>query len=103
MYTIASFFLNLALVAPCHRSFVSVLSFSVYGKGGKLDTAVEMFDTAQDLGLPIDEKIYTNMLSLYGKAGAVKKSIKTFFLICFAHYLCFLLSSPKPMNFHIFR
>lgn len=45
------------------------IMISVYGKGGKLDKAVEMFDTAQDLGLPIDEKIYTNMLSLYGKAG----------------------------------
>ena len=97
------FFLNFSLVAPYRHSFSSVLPFSVYGKGGKLDKAVEMFHTAQELGLPIDEKIYTNMLSLYGKAGAVKKSIKTFFLICFAHYLCFLLSSPKPMNFHIFR
>ncbi|WVZ82897.1 hypothetical protein U9M48_030104 [Paspalum notatum var. saurae] len=43
--------------------------FSVYGKGGKLDKAVEMFAAAQGLGLSIDEKIYTNMLSLYGKAG----------------------------------
>jgi pentatricopeptide repeat protein len=59
------------LVAPCRHSFASVLSFSVYGKGGKLDKAVEMFDAAQELGLPIDEKIYTNMLSLYGKAGQV--------------------------------
>jgi len=44
---------------------------SVYGKGGKLDKAVEMFAAAQELGLPIDEKMYTNMLSLYGKAGQV--------------------------------
>nr|CAB3469239.1 unnamed protein product [Digitaria exilis] len=49
----------------------SVLSFSVYGKGGKLDRAVEMFASAQELGLPIDEKIYTNMINLYGKAGQV--------------------------------
>jgi len=47
------------------------LLFGVYGKGGKLDKAVEMFAAAQELGLPIDEKMYTNMLSLYGKAGQV--------------------------------
>jgi len=47
------------------------LLFSVYGKGGKLDKAVEMFAAAQELGLPIDEKMYTNMLSLYGKTGQV--------------------------------
>jgi len=47
------------------------LLFSVFGKGGKLDKAVEMFAAAQELGLPIDEKMYTNMLSLYGKAGQV--------------------------------
>lgn len=28
-----------------------------------------MFSAAQELGLPIDEKTYTNMLSFYGKAG----------------------------------
>ena len=28
-----------------------------------------MFTAAQELGLPIDEKIYTNMLNFYGKAG----------------------------------
>jgi pentatricopeptide repeat protein len=53
----------------------SLISFnllsSVYGKGGKLDKAIEMFAAAQELGLPIDEKMYTNMLSLYGKAGQV--------------------------------
>lgn len=46
---------------------------SVYGKGGKLDKAVEMFAAAQELGLPIDEKMYTNMLSLYGKAGIKRR------------------------------
>jgi hypothetical protein len=30
-----------------------------------------MFSIAQELGLPIDEKAYTNMLSLYRKAGQV--------------------------------
>jgi len=30
-----------------------------------------MFAAAQELGLPIDEKMYTNMLSLYGKVGQV--------------------------------
>ena len=53
----------------------SLISFnpqiSVYGKGGKLDKAVEMIATAQKLGLPIDEKMYTNMVSLYGKVGQV--------------------------------
>ena len=36
-----------------------------------MDKSVEMFAAAQELGLPIDEKMYTNMLSLYGKAGQV--------------------------------
>jgi hypothetical protein len=50
-------------------SLASVFWFSVYGLGGKLDKATEMFTAAQELGLPIDEKIYTNMLNIYGKAG----------------------------------
>jgi len=61
------------------------IMISVYGKGGKLDKAVEMFHTAQELGLPIDEKIYTNMLSLYGKAGQVLMRCKEI--------------NYKPMNF----
>ena len=50
-------------------SLASVFLFSVYGLGGKLDKAAEMFAAAQELGLLIDEKIYTNMLNFYGKAG----------------------------------
>lgn len=44
---------------------------SVYGQGGKLEKAIEMFNTAQDSGLTIDEKAYTNMISFYGKAGGL--------------------------------
>ena len=63
-------------------SLASFFCFSVYGLGGKLDKATEMFTAAQGLGLPIDEKIYTNMLNFYGKAGqfllsCVEESKKT--------------------------
>lgn len=50
-------------------SLALVFWFSVYGLRGKLEKATEMFTAAQELGLPIDEKIYTNMLNFYGKAG----------------------------------
>lgn len=42
---------------------------SVYGRGRKLDRAVEMFNTACSLGLSPDEKAYMNLISYYGKAG----------------------------------
>lgn len=81
-------FFNIVLVEPCYHSSASVRSFSVYGKGGKLDKAVEIFVTAQELGLPIDEKMYTNMINLYGKAGQVlsalpRNQLKTFCSIFF--------------------
>ena len=44
---------------------------SVYGRGRKLDRAVEMFNTARSLGLCLDEKAYMNLISYYGKAGMV--------------------------------
>lgn len=67
-----------------------------------------MFAAAQELGLPIDEKIYTNMLSLYGKAGQVllpyRKSIKNLLFDLFPSLILFpSISTSKPMNFHIFR
>lgn len=43
--------------------------FSVYGRGRKLDKALEMFNTARSLGLSLDEKAYMNLVSFYGKAG----------------------------------
>uniref|UniRef100_M8ASM3 Pentatricopeptide repeat-containing protein n=1 Tax=Aegilops tauschii TaxID=37682 RepID=M8ASM3_AEGTA len=49
--------------------WINIFSNCVYGLGGKLDKAAEMFTSAQELGLPIEEKIYTNMLNFYGKAG----------------------------------
>jgi len=50
---------------------VSLLWHSVYGRGGKLDKAIDMFNTAQSMGFSMDEKTYTNMISYYGKAGKV--------------------------------
>ena len=44
---------------------------SVYGRGRKLDRAVEMINAAQSLGLSLDEKAYMNLISYYGKAGIV--------------------------------
>lgn len=44
---------------------------SVYGRGRKLERAVEMFNTARSLGLSLDEKAYMNLISYCGKAGIV--------------------------------
>jgi hypothetical protein len=44
---------------------------SVYGRGRKLDRAVEMINAAQSLGLSLDEKAYMNLITYYGKAGIV--------------------------------
>jgi pentatricopeptide repeat protein len=44
---------------------------SVYGRGRKLDRAVEMFNAARSFGLSLDEKAYMNLISYYGKAGIV--------------------------------
>lgn len=41
----------------------------MYGRGRKLDKVTEMFNTARDLGLSLDEKAYMNRISYYGKAG----------------------------------
>lgn len=43
--------------------------FSAYGRGRKLDKALEMFNTARSLGLSLDEKAYMNLIGFYGKAG----------------------------------
>ncbi|PKA66225.1 Pentatricopeptide repeat-containing protein [Apostasia shenzhenica] len=51
---------------------------SVYGQGGKLMKAIEMFNAAANLGLSIDEKAYTNMISCYGKAGRIDEASKLF-------------------------
>lgn len=44
---------------------------SVYGRGRKLEKAVEMFNKARcsGVGVSLDEKTYTNLISYYGKAG----------------------------------
>lgn len=42
---------------------------SVYGRGGKLNKAAEMFGTAGGLALPLDEKAYMNLIGFYCKAG----------------------------------
>lgn len=42
---------------------------SVYGRGLQLDKAIEIFSNARRSGLYLDEKIYTNMIMHYGKAG----------------------------------
>jgi hypothetical protein len=34
-----------------------------------LDRAVEMFNKARSLGVPLDEKAYMNLIGYYGKAG----------------------------------
>lgn len=41
----------------------------MYGRGRKLDKAIDTFNMARDLGISLDEKAYTNMISYYGKAG----------------------------------
>lgn len=43
---------------------------SVYGRSRNWGKAVEMFNSAQIMGVALDEKIYTNMICTYGKAGA---------------------------------
>lgn len=41
----------------------------MYGRGGNLTKAVEMFNLARTNGVALDEKAYTNLISYYGKAG----------------------------------
>lgn len=41
----------------------------MYGRDRNLDKAVEVFDMASNLGVPLDEKAYANLISYYGKAG----------------------------------
>lgn len=41
----------------------------MYGRGRKLDKAVEIFNKARRSGGSLDEKTYTNLISYYGKAG----------------------------------
>lgn len=48
----------------------------MYGRGRKLEKAVEMFNMARNLGMALDEKAYTNLICYYGKAG------NCLFLIC---------------------
>lgn len=43
----------------------------MYGRGRKLDKAVEIFSAARDLGVSLDEKAYMNLISYYGKAGII--------------------------------
>lgn len=41
----------------------------MHGRGRNLDKAMEMFNMAQNKGMTLDEKAYTNMISYLGKAG----------------------------------
>lgn len=41
----------------------------MYGRDRNLDKAVEVFDMASNLGVPLDEKAYANLISYCGKAG----------------------------------
>ncbi|CBI26526.3 unnamed protein product, partial [Vitis vinifera] len=56
-------------VAPSIQTYNTMIS--VYGRGRKLDKAVEMFNKARcsGVGVSLDEKTYTNLISYYGKAG----------------------------------
>lgn len=77
---------------------------SVYGRGRKLDKAVEMFNAAQSMGLTLDEKAYMNLISYYGKAGMVLLNIsvisemhknKTSFLLNCNSYIGFILGKEE--------
>lgn len=41
----------------------------MYGRGKKLEKALEIFNEARSKGIPLDEKAYTNLISYHGKAG----------------------------------
>lgn len=43
----------------------------MYGRGRKLDKAVEIFNAARNLGVSLDEKAYMNLINYYGKAGII--------------------------------
>lgn len=59
---------------------------SVYGRGLQLEKAIEIFSNARRSGLYLDEKIYTNMIMHYGKAGMYL-------------YLCFVYRYDMNHNF----
>ncbi|XP_020581510.1 pentatricopeptide repeat-containing protein At5g27270 isoform X2 [Phalaenopsis equestris] len=56
-------------VRPSLQTYNTMIS--VYGRG-KSGKAIEMFDAAHDLCPSIDEKLYTNMISYYGKWGRIQ-------------------------------
>lgn len=41
----------------------------MYGRGLQVDKAIVVFNSARRSGLYLDEKIYSNMIMHYGKAG----------------------------------
>ncbi|KAL8167001.1 hypothetical protein V2J09_008500 [Rumex salicifolius] len=47
---------------------------SVYARRRNIDKAVEMFNLAEKLDVSLDERIYTNMISIYGKAGKIHEA-----------------------------
>ncbi|KAL6008226.1 hypothetical protein ACLOJK_033732 [Asimina triloba] len=63
-------------IAASIRTYSSMIS-SVYGRSGKLDKAINMFDMACSSGV-IDEKAYTNMILYYGKAGRSEEASHLF-------------------------
>lgn len=46
-----------------------IFGCSVHGQHQNLDKAVEMFNMARNMGVPLDEKAYSNLISCYEKAG----------------------------------
>lgn len=46
-----------------------IFGCSVHGRRRNLDKAVEMFNMARSMGVPLDERAYSNLISCYGKAG----------------------------------
>ncbi|EPS66092.1 hypothetical protein M569_08684, partial [Genlisea aurea] len=63
-------------VSPFYGGINSIVNVcSVYGRNRNLDKAVEMFEMAGSSDEALDEKIYTNMISQYGKAGKGKEAL----------------------------
>lgn len=61
-----------ATVRPSKRSVVVYHCYvccSVYGRGGQLNKAADMFGTARSMALSLDEKAYMNLIGFFCRAG----------------------------------
>ncbi|KAK8969819.1 Pentatricopeptide repeat-containing protein [Platanthera guangdongensis] len=65
-----SFSTNADLDTVAYNTYIKAMLDS----GGKLSSAIEMFNAAVNLVPSVDEKTYTNMISYYGKFGRVKEA-----------------------------